>query len=63
MTKPFFFVIITIRKRKEIKTMAKQTRGYYKFEDDFECWVNGFSAREKANYIREHGKIVKFKPM
>ena len=42
--------------------MAKQTRGYYKFEDGFECWVNGFSAREKANYIREHGRIVKFKP-
>ncbi len=42
--------------------MARQTRGWYIFADGTEIWVNGFSAREKANYIARHGKIVRYIP-
>ena len=43
--------------------MAKTTtRGWYIFEDGFEAWYNGLSAREKKNLIMKHGKIVRFFP-
>ena len=42
--------------------MAKNTRGWYIFEDGAEIWFYGLSAQEKANEIREHGKIIKFIP-
>ena len=42
--------------------MARNTRGWYWFEDGTQAWFHGLSAREKANEIRQHGKIVKFLP-
>jgi len=42
--------------------MARNTRGWYWFEDGTQVWFNGLSAREKAVEIRKHGKIVKFLP-
>lgn len=42
--------------------MAKKTQGWYYFEDGYVAWFYGLSAREKANEIRKHGKIVKFNP-
>lgn len=40
--------------------MAKRTQGWYTFEDGYVAWFHGLSAREKANEIRKHGRIVKF---
>ena len=42
--------------------MTKKTRGWYFFEDGTEVWFNGFSAREKANEVRKHGRVVRFIP-
>ena len=42
--------------------MARNTRGWYWFEDGTQVWFNGLSAREKSAEIRRHGKIVKFLP-
>jgi len=44
--------------------MAKKnsTRGTYIFEDGYEVWFYGLSARERANEVRKHGKIVRFIP-
>lgn len=42
--------------------MARNTQGWYWFEDGSVAWFHGLSAREKANEIRQHGKIVKFLP-
>lgn len=39
-----------------------KTCGWYIYEDGFEHWVCGYSATEKKNMIREHGKIVRFIP-
>lgn len=40
--------------------MAKRTKGWYYFTDGTCAWFNGLSAREKANEIRKHGKIIQF---
>lgn len=40
----------------------KNTRGTYIFEDGYEVWVNGMSARERSIETRKHGKIVQFIP-
>ena len=45
-----------------MKSKKNKTRGYYTFEDGYFVWVNGYSAAEKKNMIREHGPIVKFEP-
>ena len=43
--------------------MAKsKTRGWYVFEDGYTCWYHGLSAAEKKWEIRQHGRIIKFKP-
>jgi hypothetical protein len=53
-----------VRKQREENTkMAKKnTRGTYIFEDGYEVWVNGMSARERSIETRKHGKIVRFIP-
>lgn len=33
---------------------------YFEFEDGYTGWVLGFSAQEKRNEIRKHGKLVKW---
>ena len=40
----------------------KSTRGWYLFEDGYECWVNGFSAQERKVEERKHGKVIRFTP-
>lgn len=40
--------------------MARNTRGWYYFQDGSQIWFNGLSAQEKACQIRKHGKIIKF---
>lgn len=42
--------------------MAKNTRGWYTFEDGYVCWYHGLSAREKKLEVMKHGQIVSFKP-
>lgn len=40
----------------------KHTQGEYWFEDGTWAWFFGLSPHEKANEIRKHGKIIRFKP-
>ena len=41
-----------------MKTPA--SRGWYIFEDGYQCWFSGLNGTEKKEEIRRHGKIMRF---